>query len=187
MMNSVIDYSSLYNEAYRRGYHKGFSDSRAPRFVRFLLDTASFDSVLDVGCARGWAVKQFLDAGKHAMGVDASLEPIIDRGALDLRWGTATDLPFDDGQFEAVVSTDMMEHLAPDDVPVAIREFLRVASHCTAHQIATRPAGHPRTREWFDNINPHLTVRPIDWWVEMFERVGWKLWKRKGNIILLEK
>jgi hypothetical protein len=42
--------------------------------------------------------------------------------------GSALALPFKDNEFEAVISLDMLEHIAPGDREQAIKEMFRVAS-----------------------------------------------------------
>ena len=42
--------------------------------------------------------------------------------------GSVLELPFENAAFQTVVSTDCMEHLAPEDIPKALQEIHRVAS-----------------------------------------------------------
>jgi len=84
---------------------------------------------------------------------------VVDRA--NARWpsrfhqGSVLALPFPDGYFDTVLSTDCMEHLAPDDVPTALRELYRVSSRYVFLQIATT---HDRDGHW------HLTVEDREWW-----------------------
>lgn len=40
--------------------------------------------------------------------------------------GSVLNLPFADNSFETIISTDCLEHLAPEDVVIALREIHRV-------------------------------------------------------------
>ena len=72
--------------------------------------------------------------------------------------GSVLRLPFEDQSFDTVVSTDCLEHLAEDDLPLAIREIARVARRQVYLRIATRP---DRDKKW------HLTVKPRKWWEDL--------------------
>lgn len=43
--------------------------------------------------------------------------------------GSATDIPAEDGEFDAVVAFQILEHLPYDQVPTALAEIRRVAGH----------------------------------------------------------
>jgi SAM-dependent methyltransferase len=88
------------------------------------------DKVLDVGCAKGFLVKDFLSFGIDAYGVDVSeyallnCEPeIIGR----LHIGSASSLPFPDNSFSAVLSINTIHNLDRDGCIEALREFERLA------------------------------------------------------------
>src|SRR5579863_6221033 len=86
------------------------------------------DRVLDVGCAKGFLVKDLMIAcpGLEAFGIDVS------RYALDhcepevvgrLHLGSADDLPFPDKSFQAVISLNTVHNLARPDCMRALREM----------------------------------------------------------------
>ena len=90
------------------------------------------DRVLDVGCAKGFLVKDLMLAcpGLEAFGIDVS------RYALDhcepevvgrLHLGSADDLPFPDKSFQAVISLNTVHNLARPDCIRALREIERLA------------------------------------------------------------
>jgi ubiquinone/menaquinone biosynthesis C-methylase UbiE len=106
------------------------------------------DRVLDVGCAKGFLVKDLLAIGIDAYGVDISryalthCEPEV-VGRLHL--GSAEDLPFPDNSFAAVLSINTIHNLTRDRCKVAVREmerlapgkgFVQVDSYRTAEQKA---------------------------------------------------
>lgn len=90
------------------------------------------DRVLDVGCAKGFLVKDLMAVrpGLEAFGLDVSeyalmrCEPEV-VGRLHL--GCATRLPFPDGSFQAVVSINTLHNLERDDCIRAVREIERLA------------------------------------------------------------
>jgi len=88
------------------------------------------DHVLDVGCAKGFLVKDLLALGIDAYGVDIShyalmhCEPEV-IGRLHL--GSADSLPFPDGSFAAVLSLNTVHNLKRERCKVALQEMQRLA------------------------------------------------------------
>lgn len=83
--------------------------------------------VLDLGCGTGYTLSR-LPRGMRAVGLDYSahaLELAAKRApGVTLVRGSAYDLPFADGRFDAVLALDVLEHL--DDDQRAAREIARV-------------------------------------------------------------
>lgn len=92
---------------------------------------------LDVGCGTGALTELILthSAPKKIIGLDPSplqvehAKQAVPSPVADFRTGTATDLPFEAGEFDVVVSALVIHFIA--DRPKAFREMLRV----------TRPGG----------------------------------------------
>lgn len=85
----------------------------------FGSDTA----LLDVGCGSAWLARHF----PNYTGIDSSSEAVAaaaGRGTRVIHGDVAAGLPFADGNFDAVVMKDLLEHLV-DPVP-AVREARRV-------------------------------------------------------------
>jgi len=92
--------------------------------------------VLDVGCGDGVLSYLIAKEGASVSGVDYSDIAIRFANektaslAIDFRQASAYELPYDDNQFDGVVSSDVIEHLA--DVSSYLDEMHRV----------TKPGGH---------------------------------------------
>jgi ubiquinone/menaquinone biosynthesis C-methylase UbiE len=88
------------------------------------------DRVLDVGCAKGFLVKDLVAAGIDAYGIDVSeyalmhCEPEI-VGRLHL--GSAVKLPFPDRSFAAVLAINTLHNLDRAELIVALQEVERLA------------------------------------------------------------
>src|SRR5439155_14621119 len=135
------------------------------------------DRVLDVGCAKGFLVKDLMAVcpGLEAFGLDISeyalmrCEPEV-VGRLHL--GNALKLPFPDGSFQAVISLNTVHNLERADCVRAVREiqrlapgrgFIQVDSYRTPEQRAT-------FEEWV------LTARFHDYpegWLKVFAEAGY--------------
>jgi SAM-dependent methyltransferase len=108
------------------------------------------DRVLDVGCAKGFLVRDLLAAlpGLEAFGLDISEYALMHChpdvvGRLHL--GSADRLPFPDGSFAAVISLDTVHNLPRERAKTALAEiqrlsggraFVRVDSYRTPEQKA---------------------------------------------------
>ena len=142
-------YASLWRGDYR--------PSKTSRYVAaYICRTFPAEwTLLDVGCGDGAVVAALRDSGRECWGVDITLAAT---GAADhLVEAPAWDMPFKDGQFDVVFSSDVLEHLPCDLVSDTFREMARVASKAQFHVIATFP------HEIGGQVL-HKTVAPIDWW-----------------------
>ena len=78
------------------------------------------------------AVKSRLNGTEH----DARCSGGVS-GPLCFSSGPATKLPFADAQFDAIMSSDMLEHIMPQDMDAVIAEFARVARRYAFVKVAT--------------------------------------------------
>jgi ubiquinone/menaquinone biosynthesis C-methylase UbiE len=89
------------------------------------------ERILDVGCAKGFLVKDLLELGIDAYGLDISRYALLkcEREVVGrLHQGSADALPFPDGSFSAVLSINTIHNLSRDRCVEALREIQRVAS-----------------------------------------------------------
>jgi SAM-dependent methyltransferase len=90
------------------------------------------DRVLDVGCAKGFLVKDLADVcpGLEVYGLDISHYALThahqDTAGRVLR-GSCDRLPFDDRSFDAVICINTIHNLEPARCATAIRELQRVS------------------------------------------------------------
>jgi len=135
------------------------------------------DRVLDIGCAKGFLVKDFLKVcpGLEAFGLDISeyalmhCEPEV-VGRLHL--GNATKLPFPDGSFNAVISLNTVHNLERDELITALREIERLAPGKGFVQVDSyrTPEQKALFEEWV------LTAKFHDYpdgWVSLFREAGY--------------
>ena len=104
---------------------------------------------LDVGCAKGYLVEALRELGVDAHGSDVSPFAVehASPGALGyVRVGDlAQGLPYADAEFDLVSALEILEHLEPDDVPVAIAELARVCGgvlYATIPSFGENASGH---------------------------------------------
>jgi GT2 family glycosyltransferase/SAM-dependent methyltransferase len=123
--------------------------------------------VLEVGSGTG-------GLAEHArvpflVGVDMDFAATEDRPSAGLvrTGGSALALPFAEGTFDAVVSMDMLEHLAGDDRATAVREMLRVVRP-GGLVVCGVPAGRPAERadRWLESLHRGRFGEPHPWIAE---------------------
>ncbi|MBW5802272.1 methyltransferase domain-containing protein [Coxiella endosymbiont of Ornithodoros amblus] len=135
------------------------------------------DRVLDIGCAKGFLVKDFMKVcpGLEAYGIDISeyalmnCEPEI-VGRLHL--GNADHLPFPDESFNAVISLNTVHNLPRERVIIALREIQRVSGGKAYIQVDSYHMVEQKAI--FENWV--LTAEFHDYpegWIKVFEEAGY--------------
>jgi len=137
------------------------------------LGLAPGDRVLDVGAGFGRHVFECARRGADVVALDyaedevietrATLGGMVDAGEIDIERfkgvlrGDATTLPFADGSFDVVITSEVLEHIQ-DDV-AAIAEMARVLKP-GGHFAATVPAWLPEKVNWMLSDEYHAPKSP---------------------------
>ena len=117
-----------------RAYADSFDASPDP-MIRFLLSRGA-KTVCDAGCGCGVYAAKLCSFGFEVYGFDLSPAAVrlsqrllAERGfpAADFRAADISDTGFPDGQFDAVVARDVLDHLSLKSARRAALELLRVA------------------------------------------------------------
>lgn len=133
--------------------------------------------VLDIGCAKGFLVKDLVGVcpGLEAFGLDVSeyalmhCEPEM-VGRLHL--GNATKLPFPDKSFDAVLAINTLHNLEKPELIQALREITRVSRHGSFVQVDSYRT--PEEREIFvDWVLTAYTHDYPDGWKKIFAEAGY--------------
>ena len=121
----------------RYGYGGYYYDGRWEIVARDMIDHYGLkagNSILDVGCGKGFLLYEFkkLLPELHVQGVDISrygLENAKTEIKDLLSFASAQKLPFEDNQFDLVISLGTLHNLKIFDLERAICEMNRVARH----------------------------------------------------------
>jgi ubiquinone/menaquinone biosynthesis C-methylase UbiE len=141
------------------------------------FDLKPGDRVLDVGCAKGFLVKDFMKAcpGIEAFGIDVSRYALMNCeseviGRLHL--GNATELPFPDNSFKAAVAINSIHNLDRDQCIVALKELQRVSGGRAYVQVDSYRT--PEERQMFLDwvLTAHYHEYP-DGWIRTFNEAGY--------------
>lgn len=141
------------------------------------FDLQPGDRVLDVGCAKGFLVKDFMKAmpGLEAFGLDISKYALMHCeseviGRLHL--GNAMELPFPDNSFKAAISINAIHNLDRDKCIIALKELQRVSGGNAYIQVDSYRT--PEQRQLFLDwvLTAHYHEYP-DGWIKTFNEAGY--------------
>ena len=149
---------TLYSKLYAEGYPPG-PTGMLWEFLKARIPDMKGLRILDAGCGPGVMVKRFMSVGCRVAGMDVATEAVRQWGGPEIIQGSLTRLPYADNAFDLVWCCDVLEHLEPAEVPVALSEMARVAPRLIA-SICTRESG------WKGMKDLHRTVESDGWWME---------------------
>lgn len=184
----AIKIAKLYGEQYfdgprSYGYGGYKYDGRwipvAKDFVKY-FDLKPGDRVLDIGCAKGFLVKDLMIAcpGLDVYGLDISTyaikhsEPEV-VGRLHI--GDGRELPFPDNSFDCVISLNTLHNFSEAGVVQAINEINRVLKNTEKAFIQVDSYRTPEQKEIFESwvLTAEFHDYP-DEWIRVFNKANYK-------------
>ena len=127
--------------------------------------------VLCVGCGNAYEAVHFKMHGFDVTTFDfhaPEIDYLKDRQVI----GDCNDIAFKDGLFDLVMCCEMLEHVRPEEAEGCLSELFRVGKDIYRFTIADKedPYG-----------DLHLCVKPIDWWRELMEKIGYFIYHIEIN------
>lgn len=154
-----------------KDYYRDYTYSKAyPKFenwVKIWRKLFRPNTVLDIGCAKGFSVLAFVKQGVDAYGVDNSTYAIscVPKTVRDRCFHLNVEkdrLPFSEGFFDLITIFDVLGYL--HDFDHTLKEITRVL----------KPGGHVVALNPFKYIrpDPYYFVRSRLFWIELFQKYG---------------
>lgn len=173
------EYGEMYFDGPREYGYGGYRyDGRWQQVAKDIVEHFKLrqgDRVLDIGCAKGFLVKDLLAIGIDAYGVDISSYALMNCepeviGRLHL--GSADSLPFPDDSFSAVLSINTAHNLQHDLCVAAVREMQRLAPGKGFIQVDSYRTPEQKTifQSWVLTAMYHDYP---DGWIKLFEKAGY--------------
>lgn len=122
------------------------------------------ESVLEIGCARGYLLKRFEAEGIKAKGLEISKHCYLTRVTdAVIEWDICqTPWPFEDKEFDLCYSVAVMEHIPEEHLPKIMAEIHR----CTKRGLHGIDFGE--NDDGFDKT--HCTLKDKNWWEGKFDK-----------------
>ncbi len=148
------------------------------KLYKLLEDEIRFLKILDIGCSGGSFVKQCIDDGCFAVGLEGSdYSKRMGRGG----WPLIKDNLFTcdvskefslikDGkqiEFDVVTAWDLLEHIEPKNLDRLIKN---IKKHMTKNALFIGEIGFLSTKP--TGVELHRTRKPKEWWVKKFAKHG---------------
>lgn len=141
--------------------------------IKQFIDRFGAKTLLDYGCGKGLQYQP--------MKVNISDGRVFD--SIPEFWGVAVTLydpaytphsTLPQGRFDAVISTDVLEHCPEDDVEWIVDELFTYAGKFVYANVACYPA----SKRLPNGENAHTTIKPLEYWRDHFERAA----KKHGDL-----
>ena len=174
-MNLITDFPIAY-ESFDHIEPKGTraDNTHHMPFVKRVEELSNGNKIkfADLGCSGGGLVKDFIDCGHEAIGIEGSDYSLRNKRA---EWATIPDhlvtaditKPFfiitegNIGQCDMITAWDVLEHISENDLGVLItniRNNLKMGGLFVA-SVAT-----------FEDHPHHVTLKEKDWWLNLFKK-----------------
>lgn len=163
-----------------RGYGGYVYDGRWAKIAERFRDHYKLDnnsSVLDVGCAKGFMLHDFLKVipGIKVAGIDISqyaIENAIESVKPYVFVANARDLPFKDKSFDLVVSINTVHNLPLEECKQSLREIERVGRKNAFIVVDSYRNEHEKKRMHMWNLTAK-TYMHVEEWKNLFKEVGY--------------
>jgi len=136
-------------------------NSKIPAEVAECIKKYDVQSLLDFGCGKGLTLESFKNnyPSLECLGYDPAREGF-------------DKLP---KSVDFVYSSDVLEHIEPDQLDITLNDLYRIAKKGMYHLIAC----HPAKKGLSDGRNAHLIIESPDWWRKKLTSLGWNIVKEE--------
>lgn len=157
-------------------YNPKFWQPVIPDFVDHFGITPQ-SSVLDVGCAKGFMLSDFIQLvpGIAVSGIDISpyaIDHALDHVRPFVQVANAVSLPFEDDSFDFIFSINTVHNLNRDECGQALREIERVARLGSFVTLDAYRNEDEKKRMFQWNLTG-LTIMSVPEWEVFFEEIGY--------------
>jgi polysaccharide pyruvyl transferase WcaK-like protein/SAM-dependent methyltransferase len=167
-------------------YHPSRGDWEGWDVIRdLIMEKMKPESLLDIGCGRGWFLSRMVDAGIEAQGIDMSTAAWMHSAPgmqKHIKIGELGDIRH--RRFDVVAVFDVMEHIFEEDIADAIKALKESAGKYIVFNICASPdnenihtikKGQPVSQEmeWL-GVSGHVTIRYRSWWKARLEDDDWE-------------
>ena len=169
-------YDYFDNADYGVGYGGYFYDGRYEKSAADMVkhyELTPKDNILEIGCAKGFVLCEFLSHGVNVAGIDLShyaLKNAVPLVRPFLLLGSCVALPWPDNTFDLVYAKEILPHLALAELAKALPEIVRVSKSNNIFleiQVIADAKEEILMKTWDET---HKTIETADWWLSFLEK-----------------
>ena len=158
-------------------YNPKFWQNVVPTFREY-WDLKSSNSILDVGCGKGFMLYDFtrIIPGIKVKGIDISsyaVEQSLPQIKKFIEVGNAKKLPFKDNSFDYIISINTIHNLEISECSQALREITRVSKIGSFITVDAYNNEDEKNRMYAWNLTAKTIMSTSDW-KQFFKDVGYK-------------
>ena len=178
-MNSVTHSDQLLSDVQQRGARRVSVQLSMLSDAGFVVPPGA--KILDLGCGNGNVVAEYRRAGYRAYGCDLAFKPgpnveeLSSKGYIRLIDRASYRLPFDDREFDFVLSDEVFEHVQNYGETLAEHRRVLKPSGAGLHFIPSRyqpVEGHV--------FVPFATILQDYWWLRLWAQLGVRTKQQRG-------
>jgi Methyltransferase domain len=144
--------------------------------AKAIADHCKFDykrTVLDFGCARGYAVRAFREIGVNAWGYDVSQWALENSDPSVSNYLIANRSTLYKDNFSWAIAKDVLEHV--EDLDATIDLLMDITYEGVFVVVPLSHNGKVYDVPEYEMDVTHIHRRPLQWWVGHFHRPGWSV------------
>lgn len=141
-----------YGLLHARGMFPGMSILQWGPEIAEIVGEFKSKTILDYGCGLGLQYRRERIHRLWANSPPVLYDPAVERYSAK-----------PEGQFDGVLSTDVLEHIPEEELDAVLTEIFGYATQWVFLSVCCRPSKHIL---FDDGTNVHVTVKPQEWWNE---------------------
>ena len=135
------------------------------------------DSILEIGCAKGFLIYEFYKKGMNIAGIDLSnyaVKNAVKETKQFLVQGSCEQLPWKADSFDLVISKDTLPHLRPEKIPLVISEVQRVCRNSNIFLeigVTDDEQGRELMKTWDET---QQSIQNAFWWRQLLDSCNFR-------------
>ncbi len=167
----------IYHAEWFRSHYQLEGEYR--ELAQIIRRNLTFKNAIDLGCGIGLVIDELQKHEIPVLGIDGSVHarkcaPEAVAGSIMTQ--DLTRMSALEPVWELVICTEVAEHLPPEDADPLVKACCAVAKQTIFFTAATPGQGG----------NDHINEQPHEYWLEKFDKKGWKVDQEKTDAIRVE-
>tara|TARA_B100001989_G_C24551133_1_gene474889 strand:- start:2449 stop:4212 length:1764 start_codon:yes stop_codon:yes gene_type:complete len=193
LLENVKSQGRMYFDGPRTFGYGGYNSSKdywlniTDEFIK-KFNLVSSNSIIDVGCAKGYLVEEFTKKGfENCYGIDISdyaIQKTPSKIKEKVIKASVLHIPFPSKYFDFAICIDLLQELSEEMIPAAIREIQRVSKDSLIVMPALKDSSKSSKEEFLAWSITALTAKTINQWKKVLVESNYKNYFSTFNINL---